>query len=102
VVEELSASYDKKRLTELINAAFSENPEQLSSDKQKNRVTLSMLDQPDWRDRYAAMDRMDPTIEDLPVLDKALEDDRSSIRRLATAYLGMIEEIGRASCRERV
>src|SRR5690625_1870263 len=92
VVEELSASYDKERLTELIKAAFSEDPEQLSSDKQKNKVTLSMLDQPDWRDRYATMDRMDPTIEDLPVLDKALEDDRSSIRRLATAYLGMIEE----------
>src|SRR5699024_9243916 len=62
VVEESSAIYEEKRLTELINATFIQNPEQLSSDKEKNRETLSMLDHPDWRERYAAMDRMDPTI----------------------------------------
>lgn len=91
VVEELSASYDSERLKELVEAAFSEDQEQ-PADKKKNRITLSMLEQPDWRDRYAALDRMDPEIGDLPILDRALEDERSSIRRLATAYLGMIEE----------
>src|SRR5690606_9005089 len=56
-------------------------------------VTLEMLDHPDWRERYAALDQLiDPTEADYPVLDKALEDEHSSIRRLATAYLGMIEE----------
>src|SRR5690606_24475648 len=34
----------------------------------------------------------DPTIEDLPVLEKALSDEKPSIRRLATVYLGMIED----------
>ena len=34
---------------------------------------------------------MNPTAEDLPVLAKALEDPKVSIRRLATEYLGMIE-----------
>src|SRR5690625_2553879 len=92
VVEELAASYDKERLSNLVKLAFTNKTSELVSEKQKYKVTLNMLDQPDWRDRYAALDRMDPEIDDLPVLDKALEDDRSSLRRLATAYLGMIEE----------
>lgn len=92
IVEELSASYDQARLDELVQAAFGNLDEDFAEQSRKNKVTLEMFDQNDWRDRYAALDRMDPTIEDLPLLDKALEDDRSSIRRLATAYLGMIEE----------
>lgn len=92
VVEELAASYDKERLANLVKLAFSNKTSEMDSNKQQYKVTLNMLDQPDWRDRYAALDRMDPEINDLPVLDKALEDDRSSLRRLATAYLGMIEE----------
>src|SRR5699024_10169021 len=55
-------------------------------------VTIVMFDQPNWKDRYAALDRLDPTQEDLPILNKALDDEKASIRRLATAYLGMIEE----------
>src|SRR5699024_11233475 len=97
VVEEISASYDKERLEELVKAAFT-GEDGNKEPRKKNKITLDALDQPDWRNRYAALDRMDPTIEDLEVLDKALDDERSSIRRLATAYLGMIEEpeIGRA------
>ena len=34
----------------------------------------------------------DPTTADLPLLDKALEDEKASIRRLAAVYLGMIED----------
>ena len=33
----------------------------------------------------------DPTEEDIPLLVKALEDEKVSIRRLAIVYLGMIE-----------
>lgn len=33
---------------------------------------------------------MEPTEEDLPVLEKALRDSKPSIRRLAVVYLGMI------------
>lgn len=91
VVEEISASYDKERLEELVKAAFT-GEDGNKEPRKKNKITLDALDQPDWRNRYAALDRMDPTIEDLEVLDKALDDERSSIRRLATAYLGMIEE----------
>ncbi|WP_339374386.1 HEAT repeat domain-containing protein, partial [Picosynechococcus sp. PCC 7002] len=50
------------------------------------------MDDPNWKNRYAALDRLDPTIDDLDLLEKALHDEKSSIRRLATAYLGMIED----------
>lgn len=90
VVEELSATYDSERLNQLLDAAL--NNESLVEEHTGKKVTLDMLDQPNWKDRYAALDRMDPTEADFPVLNKALDDEHSSVRRLATAYLGMIEE----------
>ncbi|WP_173917856.1 conserved virulence factor C family protein [Halobacillus sp. Marseille-Q1614] len=91
VKDELSASYDEARLKELVKQAFDQDLNEPSEPK-KIKVSLETMDNPDWKVRYAALDRMDPTIEDLPVLDKALDDEKASIRRLATAYLGMIEE----------
>ncbi|WP_079525378.1 conserved virulence factor C family protein [Halobacillus hunanensis] len=91
VKEELTASYDEERLKTLVTLAFEENPSKPETAKGQE-VSLAALNNPDWKVRYAALDRMDPTIEDLAVLDKALSDEKSSIRRLATAYLGMIEE----------
>ena len=35
----------------------------------------------------------DPEVGDLPLLEKALADEQMSIRRLATVYLGMIEDV---------
>ena len=32
---------------------------------------------------------MNPELEDLPILAKAVEDEQVSIRRLATVYLGI-------------
>ncbi|GAB3807608.1 conserved virulence factor C family protein [Virgibacillus kimchii] len=90
VVEELSATYDTERLNELVELAL--NNESQAEERRPKKVTLEMLDQPNWKDRYAALDRMNPKKEDLPVLDKALDDEKASVRRLATAYLGMIEE----------
>src|SRR5699024_879428 len=90
VVEELAATYSEERLQALLQQAL--NNEALQTRPRKN-ITLDMLDDSDWRKRYAALDQMaDPTKEDYPVLDKALDDEHSSVRRLATAYLGMIEE----------
>ncbi|WP_028784292.1 conserved virulence factor C family protein [Thalassobacillus devorans] len=94
VAEELAASYDQTRLDALVERAFEEGAEEkvdaLNRDRQED--ILESLDAPDWKVRYAALDRMNPTYESLPVLAKALQDEKGSIRRLATAYLGMIEE----------
>ena len=93
VVEELKATYDKKRLELLVKEAFLPEEEKEVQKTQKEKVTVEMLNHPDWKQRYAAIDRIiEPTLEDLPVLDKALKDDKYSIRRLATALLGMIED----------
>ncbi|MFC7321621.1 conserved virulence factor C family protein [Halobacillus campisalis] len=91
VKEELSASYEPSRLDQLVEQAFDQE-NKAQEEPSAPKVSLETLDDPDWKVRYAALDRMDPTPEDLPVLDKALSDDKASIRRLATAYLGMIEE----------
>lgn len=94
VVEELLAAYPPERLKELVNSA--KNPSQdaqLKSAKKKVRVQGSDLDHPDWRMRYQLLEQMeDPTVDDLPMLEKALNDEKASIRRLATVYLGMIED----------
>ncbi|WP_010098345.1 conserved virulence factor C family protein [Ornithinibacillus scapharcae] len=88
VLEEISAAYDNERLKELVRFAL----ENKTAPTPWRKVTLEMLDHPDWKERYAVLDKMDPSIEDLPVLDKALDDEKASIRRLATAYLGMIDD----------
>jgi len=92
VVEELSASYDTDRLQQLVELILTNDPHKKQIAQKRTTVTIDMFDQPNWKDRYAALDRLDPTLEDLPILNKALDDEKASIRRLATAYLGMIEE----------
>jgi hypothetical protein len=92
VVEELTASFDEARLEELVQTALTSDADMPPEPRTGIKVTPEMLDSPDWKERYAALDRMDPMIDDLDVLNKALDDDKASVRRLATAFLGMIEE----------
>lgn len=93
VVEELIAAYPESRLQLLIDQAINPNNKQEKQSRQLLKLTLEDLDDPDWRDRYQKLEQMDdPELEDLPVLAKALEDEKASIRRLATVYLGMIED----------
>lgn len=92
VASEVDAAYPPERVEELVQQALQlgvgEAPPQ--PERVKKVVTLEMLDDPDWQKRYAALDRMEPTAEDLPVLRKALHDEKGSIRRLAVVYLGMV------------
>jgi len=91
VVEEITATYDQERLNHLVELAFSEEDQVENRGNQK--VTMEAFYDPNWKVRYAALDRLeDPTPEDFDLLDKALSDEKASIRRLATALLGMIEE----------
>ncbi len=93
IVEELMAAYPEGRLQTLVHIAKS--PEKAEEKHARPRLKLKAgdLDSPDWRVRYQKLEQMDdPTAEDLPVLEKALNDEKASIRRLATVYLGMIED----------
>lgn len=96
VVDELVAAYPVERLEELVKIAQL----QVSLQEQKTirfrrELKSGDLDNPDWRIRYQLLEQMDdPELDDLPVLQKALSDEKPSIRRLATVYLGMIKDPG--------
>lgn len=93
VVEELIAAYPEERLQDIASQAKSSDPVVQLQPRKKIKVSPEDLHEPDWQKRYQLLEQMeDPTIEDLPLLDKALADEKASIRRLATVYLGMIED----------
>ncbi|TMW73542.1 conserved virulence factor C family protein [Alteribacter natronophilus] len=93
VAEEIEAAYTDERLTRLVNAA-NEQTDGTAKPVKKEwlKVTPEMLDHPDWRKRFEVFEQMNPTLDDLPVIKKALQDEKASMRRLATVYLGMIED----------
>lgn len=94
VVEELIAAYPQERLEALVESA--QQKDSITKAKPiltRKKVTLEALTNPDWQVRYQLLEQMDdPELEDLPVLEKALADEKPSIRRLATVYLGMIKD----------
>lgn len=91
VKEEIAAAYSERRLERLVSRALepekAEPREELSLEEAARR-----LDHPDWKVRYAALDQIEPTPESLDVLAKAIDDPKMSVRRLAVAYIGMIED----------
>jgi hypothetical protein len=94
VIDELIAAYPQERLEELVAKAQAEEstPEQKFS-RSRKKVSLEEFQHSDWQIRYQLLEQMDdPELEDLPVLEKALSDEKASIRRLATVYLGMIKD----------
>lgn len=93
VVEEIIAAYPNERLRELIKQAINPNTIARKTGRNKSNLILEELNNPDWRIRYQRLEQMEnPSIKDLPVLEAALDDEKVSIRRLATVYLGMIED----------
>ncbi len=92
ILEELMATYTTDRLDELIQDATNKETTKIVR-RQKQKLDVHSLNDPDWRRRYQLLEQMDdPEVGDLPVLEKALNDEKASIRRLATVYLGMIED----------
>lgn len=91
VVDEISASFGEERLEDLVQSAIGNQPKNTFNNK-RPILTEEVLENPDWKVRYAALDHMQPEPSDIPLLGKALHDEKASIRRLATAYLGMFEE----------
>lgn len=93
IVEELIATYDEERLAKLVELAIEERDISELEDHRDDDIPLEVMDEEDWKVRYAALDKIiEPSLKHLPLLDKALDDAKASVRRLATAYLGMIEE----------
>ncbi|XOK60578.1 virulence factor [Paenibacillus elgii] len=99
VVQELDAAYSDEQLERLI-AQAEQGPAEGDAKElaASGRTTLSYeeterkLQDPDWKQRYAALEQIKPSEETLPLLLKGLEDERSTVRRLATVYLGDLKE----------
>jgi hypothetical protein len=94
VVEELLAAYPDERLESIFVQAKNSTVEAIEKQlnaKVKRVITPEMLDEPDWKKRYALLEQLDPEEKDIPLLEKALKDEKSSIRRLAVVYFGMIQ-----------
>jgi len=96
IVRELDAAYTEDRLQSLIEAAQAMGssaeaegaaayvrPAPLSAEE-----VLEQFHSPEWQHRYAALERFTPELESLHVLEAALKDSNTSVRRLAVVYLG--------------
>ncbi|GEN82615.1 hypothetical protein SLU01_09270 [Sporosarcina luteola] len=90
VVSEVEAAYPDERLQEIIEQSANNGTSKV---EQRQKVTVEQFDVDEWEKRFQLIDQMpDPDVSDLPLLEKALDDEKMSIRRLATVYLGMIED----------
>lgn len=94
ITEELTAAFHTERLNTLIaEAVADEKSGKIITRKPQQKLTAEMLADDNWQIRYAALEQMpDPELEDIPLLEQALEDSKVSIRRLAIVYLGMIKD----------
>ncbi|WP_338782273.1 conserved virulence factor C family protein [Metabacillus sp. FJAT-52054] len=92
IVDELSASYHDDRLKRMAQQLINKEEGVQQVSRSSYKVTAEMMDEPEWTGRYAHLEQMNPSSEDLEVLEKALYDEKASIRRLAVVYLGMIED----------
>lgn len=91
VGRELDAAYPPQRLRDLVEQAKAAGPEAAPpvppAPLSGEEVRLALASQ-DWRERYAALERLKPAPEDLEVIALALQDSQLSVRRLAVVYLG--------------
>ncbi|GIP34832.1 conserved virulence factor C family protein [Paenibacillus sp. J2TS4] len=91
IVREYDAAYDSERLQALIEQAVQQAPGDTVTEEAASLDELaSAMNSEDWRIRYAALERIEPTEEAIPQLARVLDDPQMSIRRLATVYLGDI------------
>lgn len=93
MIQELDATYSDDELARLIELAAKQGEaetDEFSLRELSREEIAELFASPDWRRRYAALEHLKPTEEDIPLLAKALEDEHGSIRRLAVVYLGDI------------
>jgi hypothetical protein len=93
VAAEVSAAYDEQRLDHLLAQAMQQSPGEVTpAETLPPEVVAERLGDPDWRKRYAALERLEPEPQALDLVVRALGDANPSVRRLATVYLGQIGE----------
>lgn len=93
VTDEILASYPSSRVQAIVEAAKEAGDTPIQS-RELKKVTVEMLKACDtWQERYQLLEQIpEPEVDDIPMLNVALEDEKVSVRRLAVVYLGMIED----------
>ncbi|GIQ69289.1 virulence factor [Xylanibacillus composti] len=95
VLQELDAAYDDERLNAMVRRAQQAQEETgVELDVQgslDDEEVLRLLEADDWRKRYAALERWEPSAAGLAVIEKALDDKHMSVRRLAVVHIGELE-----------
>src|SRR5699024_1210192 len=90
IVHEVEAAYPNERLQAIIEQHKDGKEIEVTRGR---KVTLEEFQVDEWEKRFQLLDQMpDPDMSDIDLLNVALEDEKTSIRRLATVYLGMIED----------
>ncbi|MFC0211675.1 conserved virulence factor C family protein [Paenibacillus chartarius] len=98
IVQEQDASYSDERLQQLVAASYAAAADSSAASPgvtpppQSDTGLAEQLRSPDWKERYAAMQRIQPSLETLPLLAGLLDDENASVRRLAVVYIGDIRE----------
>lgn len=92
VAEEIDAAYDQARLDQLVEHAIATQQTASHVEEMTDRQLERALFDSDWKKRYQALERMKPTVDKLPYIARALQDEKQSIRRLAVVTLGFIEK----------
>ncbi|MCP2036285.1 hypothetical protein L1279_003327 [Planomicrobium sp. HSC-17F08] len=91
VVEELEAAYPQERLDGMVEQ--NNNAEEAAPIARGRKVTLPEFDVPDWETRFQLLEQMNEgELDDVPLLAKALDDEKMSIRRQAAIFLGDIKD----------
>ncbi|AJD91240.1 hypothetical protein JMA_19230 [Jeotgalibacillus malaysiensis] len=93
VTDEILASYPSSRVQAIVEAAREAGDHPVQS-RDLKKVSAEMLKSCDtWQERYQLLEQIpEPEVNDIPMLNVALEDEKVSVRRLAVVYLGMIED----------
>ena len=90
IMQEIEAAYPEERLEEIIRGSKEGQQDVIQRGR---KISLEEFDVDEWETRFHLLDQMpDPDMSDALLLDFALQDEKMSIRRLATVYLGMIED----------
>ncbi|WP_313890829.1 conserved virulence factor C family protein [Psychrobacillus sp.] len=90
LVNELEATFPETKLQQLI-----EDKDKPADEKPAVRVPFSLeqFKASEWETRFQLLNNLiNPELEDLSILALAVQDEQISIRRLATVYLGLIED----------
>jgi hypothetical protein len=91
VAKELASAYDETRLAKLVARALDAEANPIAPGLSAAEL-VEALQSPDWEKRYQALDQVEATVEIIPLLERALDDVKMAVRRLAVVTLGFIED----------